>query len=345
MRRAPGRPTTSTFSTLLLMESSLSTTSGLITNVNVLACEMFGYSERELIGETIEVLLPERFHERHEVHRKQYTAQPSRRPMGLSLSLFGRRKNGERIPGRHQPQSPADHLGRAPCDRVRSRRNRTTADGGGAARHRGRLPPARGRRGRPRDLHARSLGPGRHVEPRRRAHQGVARRRDPRPPLLGVLPPRRHRLGPARARPGTGRRRRPRRRATDGACARGGQRFWAETTLSAVRDDTGTLRGFAKVTRDRTESHQARARLESVVELNRAVLERRPEEDLLALVASRARAMVNASLVRSLVGQRRHRRSHCRLRRRRRRGDDLRHRSRARLAHRCRGPHRNGPSS
>ena len=76
-----------------------------------------------------------------------------------------------------------------------------------------------------------------------------------------------------------------------------GQRFWAETTLSAVRDETGTLRGFAKVTRDRTEAHQARARLESIGELNRAVLERFPEEELLALVASRARAMVNATLV------------------------------------------------
>ena len=77
----------------------------------------------------------------------------------------------------------------------------------------------------------------------------------------------------------------------------GGQRFWAETTLSALRDDAGTLRGFAKVTRDRTESHQARARLESIGELNRAVLEQRPEDELLALIVSRARAMVGATLV------------------------------------------------
>ena len=52
---------------------------------------------------------------------------------------------------------------------------------------------------------------------------------------------------------------------SDGWRVRGnGQLFWAETTLSAVRDEGGTLRGFAKVTRDRTESHQARARLESL---------------------------------------------------------------------------------
>ena len=67
--------------------------------------------------------------------------------------------------------------------------------------------------------------------------------------------------------------------------------------LSALRDEFGTLRGFAKVTRDRTESLQARARLESVGELNRAVLEQRPEDELLALIVSRARAMVGATLV------------------------------------------------
>ena len=51
------------------------------------------------------------------------------------------------------------------------------------------------------------------------------------------------------------------------------------------------------MTRDRTESRQTRARLESVAELNRAVLDQRPEEELFALVVSRAAAMVGASLV------------------------------------------------
>ena len=85
----------------------------------------------------------------------------------------------------------------------------------------------------------------------------------------------------------------------------GGQRFWAETTMSAMRDTDGTLRGFAKVTRDRTENHQARARLESVGELNRAALEQRPDDDLLALVVSRARAMVGRHAGRGLVARRR----------------------------------------
>ena len=129
----------------------------------------------------------------------------------------------------------------------------------------------------------------------------------------------------------------------------GGQRFWAETTLSAVRDDDGTLRGFAKVTRDRTESHQARARLESVSELNRAALEQRPEDDLLALVVSRARAMVGATLVAAwspgggtggdeLVGRLRRGRRHVRAARDPcRRGLD-RHDDGASGAHRGRAP-------
>ena len=75
---------------------------------------------------------------------------------------------------------------------------------------RGRLPAPRRRRRRSRDLHARPVGPSHDVEPGRGAHQGVARRRDPRPALLGVLPPRRRRLRSARARPRTRRGRGPR---------------------------------------------------------------------------------------------------------------------------------------
>ena len=84
-----------------------------------------------------------------------------------------------------------------------------------------------------------------------------------------------------------------------------GQRFWAETTLSAVRDENGTLRGFAKVTRDRTESHQARARLESVGELNRAVLERRSERRSARARRRRVpRAMVECHAGRRVVARR-----------------------------------------
>ena len=179
------------------------------------------------------------------------------------------------------------------------------ADGGGATRERGELPPARGGRRRPRDLHARPVGPGRDVEPGRAAHQGLERRRDPRPALLGVLPPRRRRVRPARARPRARRPPKDGRRARGGACAPAVNGSGPRPRCRPSATTTGTLRGFAKVTRDRTESHQARARLESVGELNRAVLEQRPEDELLALVVSRARAMVERDARRGVVARRR----------------------------------------
>src|SRR5690348_11085735 len=71
---------------------------GCIAIVNQLAGDMFGYEPSELIGLPIEALLPERYRDHHIEHRKAFTEHPSRRPMGLELSLFGRRKNGEEFP-------------------------------------------------------------------------------------------------------------------------------------------------------------------------------------------------------------------------------------------------------
>jgi signal transduction histidine kinase len=64
-----------------------------------------------------------------------------------------------------------------------------------------------------------------------------------------------------------------------------------------MRAPDGTLRGFANVTRDRTEHHHVRARLESIGELNQAALENRPEVELLGLIVGRVRAMTGATLV------------------------------------------------
>ncbi|MBI4206761.1 MAG: PAS domain S-box protein [Betaproteobacteria bacterium] len=71
---------------------------GLIRRVNAQAQTMFGYGRDELTGSPIEVLLPQRFHERHVRHRDQYLGNPHRRPMGAGLELFGRRRDGSEFP-------------------------------------------------------------------------------------------------------------------------------------------------------------------------------------------------------------------------------------------------------
>jgi protein-histidine pros-kinase len=67
---------------------------GCITRINTQAETMFGYTREELLDQPLEILLPERFRERHMAHRLNYRTDSRIRPMGAGLELFGRRKNG-----------------------------------------------------------------------------------------------------------------------------------------------------------------------------------------------------------------------------------------------------------
>jgi PAS domain S-box-containing protein len=71
---------------------------GRITLVNTAAERMFGYPRRELLGEPLEILLPERVRRGHVEHRTEYFAEPRVRPMGIGLDLSGRRKDGAEFP-------------------------------------------------------------------------------------------------------------------------------------------------------------------------------------------------------------------------------------------------------
>lgn len=71
---------------------------GEIIRVNAQMQKMFGYEGDELIGKSIEVLLPERFHGRHAEFRAHYLSEPHTRPMGAGLKLFGKRKDNSEFP-------------------------------------------------------------------------------------------------------------------------------------------------------------------------------------------------------------------------------------------------------
>ena len=58
----------------------------------------FGYSRDELIGQPVEILVPNDLRGMHTLHRDQYTAEPRTRPMGIGLELFGRHKDGTLFP-------------------------------------------------------------------------------------------------------------------------------------------------------------------------------------------------------------------------------------------------------
>jgi PAS domain S-box-containing protein len=59
---------------------------------------LFGYDTAELIGQKVEILLPERFRTRHIGHRISYSRNLRVRPMGSGLDLFARRRDGSEFP-------------------------------------------------------------------------------------------------------------------------------------------------------------------------------------------------------------------------------------------------------
>jgi len=71
---------------------------GIITYANARAREMLGYSPDELVGESVEVLVPEDALDGHVAQRDAYLEDPETRPMGANLDLEAVRKDGTTLP-------------------------------------------------------------------------------------------------------------------------------------------------------------------------------------------------------------------------------------------------------
>src|ERR1700722_7708446 len=63
-------------------------TKGVIRAANPRTAELFGYAPEELIGLSIDSLVPARFRGRHPRHRENYAAHPRTRQMGAAMNLF-----------------------------------------------------------------------------------------------------------------------------------------------------------------------------------------------------------------------------------------------------------------
>ena len=73
---------------------------GVIIQVNSQTETLFGYTRNELIGQSVEMLVPERQRPQHHLHRESFHSRPKIRRMGSGLDLYGRRRDGSEFPVR-----------------------------------------------------------------------------------------------------------------------------------------------------------------------------------------------------------------------------------------------------
>jgi PAS domain S-box-containing protein len=71
---------------------------GRILEFNARAQGMLGYTREEVVGQPVELLLPDRFRQGHVADRARYSERPHVRPMGQERELVARCKDGRELP-------------------------------------------------------------------------------------------------------------------------------------------------------------------------------------------------------------------------------------------------------
>lgn len=101
---------------------------GRIVLVNSQTEALFGYAREDLLGELVELLVPERFRGAHPGYRDAYFAEPRTRPMGAGIELYGRRRDGSEFPAEISLSSIETESGRLATAAIRDVTGRRAAE-------------------------------------------------------------------------------------------------------------------------------------------------------------------------------------------------------------------------
>jgi formate hydrogenlyase transcriptional activator len=269
---------------------------GKIARVNGQVETMFGYNREELLGQPIEVLVPERFRATHPQHRKNYHTNLRRRLMDAGLELYARRKDGSEFPvdimlSPLESEGASQVVGiiRDITERKRAEealrqseeRFRLLVDG--IKDHAIFMLDTEGR--------VASWNPGaeriKGYQAEEIIGQHFSRFHTPEDVTRGK-PQEELRVAAALGR-----------YEEEGWRVRkDGSRFWANVTITALKDEAGKLRGFAKVTRDFTDRKRAEEAL--LLEVTNALVSNLDVRRLFAAVSAGIR-QVKSHLYSSLA--------------------------------------------
>jgi PAS domain S-box-containing protein len=102
--------------------------SGTIALVNAQAERLFGYRRNELIGQPMEILIPQRFRLEHSEQHSRFLAPPLDRPMLAGLELFGLRKDGSEFPAEIRLSQLDTNQGTLVCSAIRDISDRRSTE-------------------------------------------------------------------------------------------------------------------------------------------------------------------------------------------------------------------------